>query len=733
MIPRKPRTIWPLLFFLLLPVLALWRAVFLGGTIGAFGAAPLKGMAPDSDLGGWVDPLKLDSALQFLPWRDLVLSSWKQGEVPFWNPYVLCGTPLLDNSQSGALYPPHVLLGLLGVPAAVAITLLAWFHLFIAGFGVFKLTERLGANTPGAAAAGALFTTTPFLLHWLPLASVITTVCWIPLALHSLSCLMEQPKWAYALRLGLFVGLMLLGGHLQFAFYGMLALGVFGLARCPGNWKRAPLAIGAVLLGVIVAWGQLSLVLEYSQFSHRRAPATEAGFQAYAGTGLQMMDLSLLVSSGTLGSPDLRIKDAQGSIGFWPYTLRPNAVPPETATTVGLVGLIALLFVPWRSRSSWAPAALGIVGLLIAFPTPLGKLLYFGIPGFSATGSPGRALVLFLLAACVLAGIGLSRVIEDGMSKRDMLKFAGVGVSALLLIFVAPTAGLSQEVIAQRQQMIAQGVLDGFLQFAFSAIVVAIGLGVALKSKAAQTPALLSAILGVAVVNGLFQLVPASKVPSYTHTNRYERQMVVTNPIYFFSAEPPNWNILTRTHRVEGYDSLVHRDTVAAYRNALKGLDPAPPINGNMLLINDPDAALNLGAAVAIGPEGEEVPIGGKRVEGGKIISEKLNSVVIEANTPGRVILRDRMMPGWTATVDGQPTEIDATDGWRSVEAKRAGSKIEFHYDPGSGKAWFTIFASFLLILLVIGLQIRAWAKPEESLGSPKLNQKENHEKVTEP
>lgn len=59
------------------------------------------------------DVLQADACLQFYPWRDLVFESWGAGRVPFWNPYSLCGTPLLANSQSGGFYPPHIVWGIL--------------------------------------------------------------------------------------------------------------------------------------------------------------------------------------------------------------------------------------------------------------------------------------------------------------------------------------------------------------------------------------------------------------------------------------------------------------------------------------------------------------------------------------------------------------------------------------------------------------------------------------------
>ncbi|MFX9069623.1 hypothetical protein ABTN30_20170, partial [Acinetobacter baumannii] len=87
------------------------------------------------------DVLQADGVLQFYVWRDMVFDAWGKGQIPAWNSYQLAGTPLLANSQSAAFYPPHILMGLLHVPTAMAMTLLAWFHLFWAGLGCYFLSR----------------------------------------------------------------------------------------------------------------------------------------------------------------------------------------------------------------------------------------------------------------------------------------------------------------------------------------------------------------------------------------------------------------------------------------------------------------------------------------------------------------------------------------------------------------------------------------------------------------
>src|SRR5438309_253742 len=171
---------WPILFLAFAPVLPLWRAICLGEAIGPWdqirAMAPWRGPTPQQP---W-DVLQADGVLQFAPWRSLVFEAWSKGQLPLWNPYELMGTPLLANSQSAGFYPPHMVMGLFHVPLYPAMTFLAWLHLFWAGLGVYLLVRRLGGVKTGAAIAGVSFSLSAFMVTWIALPSVITTVSWIP-------------------------------------------------------------------------------------------------------------------------------------------------------------------------------------------------------------------------------------------------------------------------------------------------------------------------------------------------------------------------------------------------------------------------------------------------------------------------------------------------------------------------------------------------------------------------
>ncbi|HQU19727.1 MAG TPA: hypothetical protein PLA92_11835, partial [Fimbriimonadaceae bacterium] len=120
---------WAYVLLAFAPLLFLAPLLFSGETLGPFDSvrqmSPWEGPKPTRP---W-DVLQADAVLQFYGWRDLVFEGWRTGEVPHWNPYQLAGTPLLANSQSGAMYPLHILAGIFRLPTGLALVLLAWLHL----------------------------------------------------------------------------------------------------------------------------------------------------------------------------------------------------------------------------------------------------------------------------------------------------------------------------------------------------------------------------------------------------------------------------------------------------------------------------------------------------------------------------------------------------------------------------------------------------------------------------
>jgi len=806
-LPSVPlwRRYWPIILLALLPLIPLFRAVFFGEAIGPFDQirqmAPWNGAKPAQP---W-DVLQADGVLQFYVWRDLVFDAWGKGQSPFWNSFQLAGTPLLANSQSGAMYPPHILMGILHVPTAMAMTLLAWFHLFWAGLGTYLLCRSLGANKTGGFIAGASFTLSTFMIAWTGLPSVIETVSWIPFVLAftfmifdwmptlvrvravSNADTVEEPRKLYSdsiraiqrfnlvtIGLAVSVGMMILAGHLQFVAYGFFAFGILliwliatrpdphilesstvhirksggttveleGAALRRHRFFSSPrlqstCRVGfALILGVCIAAPQLLSVLQYSQFSHRKNAPTDTGYEAYIAASIQSYELVKLVVPTLQGNPRQIASDQLPVSTYYPAVLKPGANFAESAIGIGAFGVMLLCLLPLLAKFRepvWGLVAVGAVGFLLAMGTPINKLLYFGVPGWSSTGSPGRAISLFVLAACVGAGIAasrLDRLKEIFAKKGPTLGYALGGfvfvcvVCAFLKNSYELRTGLNPEVVDGLKGQAEAASLSSGIGITLIALG---GIFLAIKEQSMRSKAVL---LGIPILSSLAffgtTLIQTGTPDLHVKTDLgFQRIAPINGSWDMFQAAhatmPPNLSALNRIHSLDGYDSLLHRDTVGLLKD-IDGEDAAPPVNGNMMLIK-PKADLKKLADAGVteiwsqkpvpglaeprqednvlkyklaGPGRASTPSGSATIE-----SETASQIRLRAAGPGKLVVRERNMPGWVAKVDGAHVSIGGAT-WMEIELANGEHQVELNYvPPGFMTGIFMAIPAWILVLLL--------------------------------
>ena len=102
---------WPMFVIFLIVTIFFWRFIFRGllpipmdMIVGMY--HPWRDIVWDNLEAGvpFKNFLITDSVRQQLPWRQLVIESFKNSRLPRWNPYSLAGTPLLANLQSAPFY-----------------------------------------------------------------------------------------------------------------------------------------------------------------------------------------------------------------------------------------------------------------------------------------------------------------------------------------------------------------------------------------------------------------------------------------------------------------------------------------------------------------------------------------------------------------------------------------------------------------------------------------------------
>jgi hypothetical protein len=706
------RSRWPLILILATVLVGLSPALRPGTAIGPWD--DLRAMMDGEPTPRAFDVLQMDAVLQFYGWRDLVFESWGRGEPPFWNPYQLMGTPLLANSQSGGFYPFHILVGLLHVPTALGILLLAIAHLCIGGMGVRAFVHRLGGSEIGAAVGGALFAASPFMLSWVGLASVVTTCCWIPWALAFTHDVFGEGRARFrsAVWLGLSVAMMLLGGHLQFSAYGLMAVALFAVwqAVAVPRWTGLGLAVAGCVVGGLLAAPQVLPVLEFSKLGHRQNKPTEDGYAFYDRSAVAPIEAAGLVVPDLLGAPGrpAAIESDVPVTSFWPAYTKIGGNYAESALYLGpaVVLLLALALFRKGWREVGAVAAVGALGLLMALGTPVNRLLYFLVPGWSSTGSPGRAVVLFVIAACVLAGWAWPREGERTEMKGPLAVLLLVGALgfALVALFAPGLATWNPNL-----QEVMHGAVQGNLAFAgvvglLSLVLTAVaGIGIARGGRAMPAVALVVAILLIAGPRLVPSGKPLAREPgdpnSRTAFVNADWQLLVGLPV----VQPPNTATIQHKYDVAGYDSLMSSETFAIL-NEINGRDSAPEANGNMTLVKPGFNPLLLAQAgvtsvVSRSPSGETATVvlagpGRASVDGrpATIASEGSMHLIVHATGPGTLTIRDRNLPGWTARRGATVVSL-GTGRWREIELPEGEHQVKLMYVPPGLTTGLGLFA----------------------------------------
>ncbi len=376
----KPAAIGSVLLLALIALIPTWK--FIGGRVPApvdqiHQLPPWNAPTPDAP---W-DILQLDGALQFLPWRDLMLESMRGGEVPLWNPYSLGGAPFLANSQSAPLYPLHWLAAPLPVDAEALLSFSAWLHLFIAALGVYLLCRRLGASELGGLIGGSAMALSAFMVAWIQLPSVIMTAAWIPWCLLGIQRLFEEPCARSAAKLAAPAGLMLLAGHLQIAAYGMMACTLYAVWMLAFRraWKPALAVLGALVLGAALAAPQLLPVLENGRQGHRAGAPSAEGYELYRNQALGLRHLVVMFVPTVFGMPnEMTDRLAPGATSYWLAYIETGRHYAELPFYVGPIIVSLALFAAIRLRRRPDVAffgALFLFALAVALGTGLTEAL----------------------------------------------------------------------------------------------------------------------------------------------------------------------------------------------------------------------------------------------------------------------------------------------------------------------------------------------------------------------
>lgn len=130
-------------------------------------------------------PLFRDGANLYYPLWLFMREQFYAGVWPWWNPYLVLGTPLAAEGVAGAFYP-GILVFLVPLPYRWCYLLFLLAHMALAGWGAFRLGRRLGVSPPAACWAAFAYPFSGYLLFQIYNPIYLISGAWLPFALAGL-------------------------------------------------------------------------------------------------------------------------------------------------------------------------------------------------------------------------------------------------------------------------------------------------------------------------------------------------------------------------------------------------------------------------------------------------------------------------------------------------------------------------------------------------------------------
>lgn len=384
-------------------------------------------------------PSGFDVVNEKLFWRSWTFDRLKSGQLPLWNPHVLCGYPMHADPVQAIFYPlewihlflPHALA--IGVSFALAGLVACW--------GTMRLARFLGADPWGSAVAGAAYATSGLVAGHIGLGEIphLEATSWTPWCVVLTLEALDGRRGSLA-ALPVVTAFTVLAGHVQYGYQTLVATAITAFTALGWMFPRAAVArrlvagvAPAVLLGISMTSVALVPALSYVSHSNRGG-----GLDWTASTTGAIHPLELL----RLVAPDF-FGDAVIT-PYWGGFIKEMATP--------YVGIATLMAVPWAlasrlRRGVVAVAPMALFGLVIALSaySPVHRWAFDMLPGFTFFRMPVRWLHLFTLGLAVGGGLGVTslgtRASVRGHDLADWLRAAALPSAITALAIVLVTGG----------------------------------------------------------------------------------------------------------------------------------------------------------------------------------------------------------------------------------------------------------------------------------------------------
>lgn len=734
----------------------LWAALLVL-TIAAYWPVFSSGRLPGGDMS--------DTVAQGYPFFQYTAQRLSGGELPLWNPYILCGTPFYESFSAPVFYPLRGLPMLIFGPSAT-IRFLFPVHMLLAGLFAWLLLKAMKVSRWGALVGSAAYAMGAWAntLFYAGHGSKVICWAWFPLILYAALKFTGTRKPRYVGLGALAVGMQGLSSHPQMMLYSAGSAFVLVLFQ-----TRKPLArslginLGG-LAGILLLGGAVAAVQLYPGylFSQHTARGSDLSLETAASYSLPPEETIAMVLPGMFGLRHGFPGSTVSGIPVYFGRLGLRLSSEFVGVAFFILGIAGLAGAKER-RTRNALISLTVLGALVSWGgyTPVFGVLYRLLPVFRKLRAPHMAAFVTTSALALAAGSGFDALFSRGKAGNSWKVIAGVSALGLILFLAAgPVSGWLQAswwsrmgvadpspypaVIGARSSLLA----EDFLRLSAVAAVVALLLFLSSRGKTAAATAsvvilVLSAVelvpfnrsfqvyLRYTSVEALFpdapqlrdltgdgrvfpggnSLIPLGirSVTGYHAAKTLEMEGLLGS---LSSGSPWILRQTCMTAYLEGQTAAGWEQLQPVLAQEAAGFpeDPMPRAFIPESTVPGSGEAGFEELAMDLNPQTRSViDLSGAVTEGVSgtawIIEDLPEKVTIStsSSSAGFLVLADTWYPRWLATVDGIPVEVSRANGWmRAVEIPAGEHTVVFTYDDSHVKRGFTVSIAALAVSLAL-------------------------------
>lgn len=385
--------------------------------------------------------VKNDAIHYFLPYRFNISEAIRNGEWPFWSPYIYLGNPIYGDMQSGVWNP---FVWLFSCISRYNITLFHWenlLYIFLAGSGMYKLTNRLTLHTHAALLIAVSYMLSGFMLSG-QLINWLASAAFIPFVIHYYTLLLNIERNEYAIKTGIALFFLFTAGYPSFFImtcYILLFLFFLTIVRKlrlkeSKTPKWSLFSLQHLFLILVFVGLSLPAIVSYIDLlpyyqRGRGVSYTEAVINSFEWQHfLSVFFPSSISATDISSSTDITLRNVY--TGIFPLLLL-FAFPPKLNRRNILLISLALF------------AVLFSMGDLI----PLRRLCYDYLPLMNTFRHPSQVRLFFIFAVLLLAAPGVSYFLKNHsnfqiISKVNLPTITIAGIILIITITAIIQSGI---------------------------------------------------------------------------------------------------------------------------------------------------------------------------------------------------------------------------------------------------------------------------------------------------